>query len=93
MAEPKLEDVLDQAATWGARRVVVQPHLLFGGVLMDRIRDVVARQAERYPRIEWLLCEHLGASPHVARAVIDRATAMFSVRSVEHHGASPASDH
>jgi len=75
MAEPKLEDVLDQAATWGSRRVVVQPHLLFGGVLLDRIRDRVARHAERHPRIEWLLSEHLGPSPHLARAVISRATA------------------
>ena len=39
MAEPSLEDVLDAAAGWSARRVVVQPHLLFGGVLLDRIRD------------------------------------------------------
>jgi sirohydrochlorin cobaltochelatase len=75
MAEPKLQEVLDQAATWGVRRVVVQPHLLFGGVLLDRIRDLVARQAQLHPRIEWLLTEHLGPAPHVARAVISRAMA------------------
>jgi sirohydrochlorin ferrochelatase len=75
MAEPKLDDVLDQAATWGMRRIVVQPHLLFGGVLLDRIRARVARRAEHHPRIEWLVSEHLGPSPHVARAVVARATA------------------
>ncbi len=83
MAEPKLEDVLDQAAEWGARRVVVQPHLLFGGVLLDRIRDVVARQAERHPRIEWLLSEHLGPAPHVARAIIARAAVALGSAAIE----------
>ena len=78
MAEPKLEDVLDQAAEWGAPRVVVQPHLLFGGVLLDRIRDVVARHAECHPGIEWLLSEHLGPAPHVARAIMARTTAALA---------------
>jgi sirohydrochlorin ferrochelatase len=77
LAEPSLEDVLDQAAEWGARRVVVQPHLLFGGVLLDRIQDVVTRQTERHPCIEWLLSEHLGPAPHVARAIIARATTVL----------------
>ena len=83
MAEPKLEDVLDQAAEWGARRVVVQPHLLFGGVLLDRIRDVVARRAERHPRIEWLLSEHLGPAPHVARAIFARAAVALGSAAIE----------
>ncbi len=73
MAEPKLQQVLDEAAGWGVRRVVVQPHLLFGGVLLERIRDVVARQAQSHPRIEWLLTEHLGPSRLLARALAARA--------------------
>jgi sirohydrochlorin ferrochelatase len=53
--------------------VVVQPHLLFGGVLLERIRNVVERQAQCHPRIEWLLTDHLGPSPLVARAIAARA--------------------
>jgi sirohydrochlorin cobaltochelatase len=83
MAEPKLKDALDQAAEWGARRVVVQPHLLFGGVLLDRIRDLVARQAERHPGSEWLLSEHLSVSPHVARAILARAAAALGTAALE----------
>ncbi len=37
MAEPSLPKALDAVARSGVRRVVVQPHLLYGGALSERI--------------------------------------------------------
>jgi len=73
MAEPKLEAVLDAMAEGGARRVIVQPHLLFGGVLVDRIASAVARQAQRHPQTHWQVAAHLGCDPLLVDAIVGRA--------------------
>jgi sirohydrochlorin ferrochelatase len=73
MAEPRLEAVLAEARQWPVRRVVVQPHLLFGGVLLDRIRQQVADQAARAPEMEWICTAHLGPHPFLTSAIVDRA--------------------
>jgi sirohydrochlorin ferrochelatase len=53
--------------------VVVQPHLLFAGALVDRIATAVARLAGEYPETQWLVSAHLGPSELVADAIVDRA--------------------
>jgi sirohydrochlorin ferrochelatase len=73
MADPPLEKVLDEIAASAARQVVVQPHLLFGGILVDRIAVLVARYTAAHPRIQWLVTGHLGPSELAAKAIIDRA--------------------
>jgi sirohydrochlorin cobaltochelatase len=78
MAEPSLEDVLDAAASCGANRIVVQPHLLFDGVLSDRLKDTVDRYARRHPQAEWLVAAHLGASAPLAEAILDRASRVIA---------------
>jgi len=93
MAEPTLTSVLDalaQSANVVAaptdnttrpvkiRRVVVQPHLLFGGVLLDRIATVMREFAERRPDIEWVVAPHLGPDVRVAEAIVARAKAMLA---------------
>ena len=72
MAEPKLTEVLAAAAVSGARQIVVQPHLLFGGILLDRIRDRVADFAQRFPHVHWITTAHLGTAPRVAGAIVAR---------------------
>jgi sirohydrochlorin cobaltochelatase len=73
MAEPRLADVLEAAAASGARQIVVQPHLLFGGILLDRIGDRVDDFAQRFPHVRWITTAHLGPAPRVAEAVLARA--------------------
>ena len=75
MAEPGLTEVLDEAAASGARRIVVQPHLLFGGVLLERISQTVEQYASRFPRQEWIATSHLGPTEWVAKAILARAMA------------------
>jgi sirohydrochlorin ferrochelatase len=73
MAEPRLTTVLDEAAACGPARVVVQPHLLFGGVLVERIAQTVASYAAMHPRVCWVTAQHLGPADLVAAAVLERA--------------------
>jgi len=73
MAEPRLEQVLEAAAGSDARTIVVAPHLLFGGVLVERIGEVVSACSARHPDREWRLAAHLGPDRLVARAVLARA--------------------
>ncbi|MEM6366166.1 MAG: sirohydrochlorin chelatase, partial [Planctomycetota bacterium] len=78
MAEPKLPDVLDQAAQQsanrpGASRVLVQPHLLFQGRLYDAIRSQVDQAAERHPDVEFAVGDYLGPVEEVAEALAARA--------------------
>lgn len=73
MAAPTLSAALSAAAISNPRRVVVQPHLLFGGVLLKRLTDVVGSVAEQHPRIEWCISPHLGADPLLVQALVARA--------------------
>jgi sirohydrochlorin cobaltochelatase len=75
MAEPTLQAGLKRAAESGACRIVVQPHLLFAGTLVDRIAREVERAAEQYPQAQWLCTAHLGPCEPLAHAVIERARA------------------
>ncbi len=78
MAEPVLSDALDAVARSGVQRVVVQPHLLFGGALSERIENIVARYAQKHSQVRWLTTACLGPSPLVAEALLQRACALLS---------------
>jgi len=73
MAAPPLADVLRAAASKNCCRVVVQPHLLFGGVLLTRLGDEVQALAAQHSRIEWCISPHLGADALLVEALLDRA--------------------
>jgi len=78
MTEPKLERALAVAAMLPFSQVVVQPHLLFAGELVERIRAAVDATAAAYPAKAWSLADHLGPSPRLVPAVLERATAGLS---------------
>lgn len=72
MARPTLAEGLTRAARRGASLIVVQPHLLFSGLLMDQVRRAVQATAAREPRFSWRLAEPLGPHPFLATAVAQR---------------------
>ena len=80
MAEPRLETVLDEVVGLPVRRIVVQPHLLFGGVLLERIAALVEKYARWHPNIQWVTPAHLGPSRLVAQAALDRAGLLHTKR-------------
>jgi sirohydrochlorin cobaltochelatase len=81
IAKPTLAEGLELAAKSKFRRIVVQPHLLFAGQVLDEIGQAVAghkaeggrRKAEGFDSQEWILAPQLGPSPLVAEAVLDIA--------------------
>lgn len=72
MAEPSLARGLDFVATTSYSQIVVQPHLLFRGELLERIG---AAQHARHQMGEkrWLLAEHLGVHDFLVDAVLEIA--------------------
>jgi sirohydrochlorin cobaltochelatase len=74
MAEPTLDGALSAAAAGPHRRIIVQPHLLFGGVLVDRVRDVVAGRQAATPDKQWVSTDHLGPDDLLVEALVEAAS-------------------
>jgi sirohydrochlorin cobaltochelatase len=63
MAKPSLGEVLQSVAASNARRVVVQPHLLFAGQLLEDVERAVAEVAMQSSSKQWLIAARLGVHP------------------------------
>ncbi|MEX2173846.1 MAG: CbiX/SirB N-terminal domain-containing protein [Pirellulaceae bacterium] len=61
MAQPSVTAMLPRVAAAGYRRVIVQPHLLFHGELLETLRTDVRTVAAAHPQQEWLLSAHLSS--------------------------------
>jgi sirohydrochlorin cobaltochelatase len=75
-AQPSLESALPNASQSHFRRIIVQPHLLFTGQVLEEVRHAVSAAAASNsdPQTrEWILTQHLGPSPFVARAILEAA--------------------
>ncbi|MEZ6068749.1 MAG: sirohydrochlorin chelatase [Pirellulales bacterium] len=71
-AHPRFEQAVEEAGLARQHRVVVQPHLLFQGRLMQQLEvDVAAAQSRDRSR-KWLLCRHLGPDELIVDAVLAR---------------------
>lgn len=75
MAQPSLADALQAIPRNVYRRVVVQPHLLFDGLLLAELRETVEDFARARPDLECVLTERLRVSKLVADAVVQRVHA------------------
>ena len=84
MSEPLLPDCLEQIAAADLNRVVVQPHLLFGGQLQEKVTGIVEGVAKRYLATQWVVTRHLG--PH---ALLDAAIVGLVTRQLRSDGAEP----
>ena len=73
LAEPSLEQALVAIASLPYSRVIVQPHLLFLGELLDRVHRSIAATAAEQPRREWIVTCPLGGDPGLAQAILEIA--------------------
>jgi sirohydrochlorin ferrochelatase len=71
-ARPTLDEGLEIAAESRLKRIVVQPHLLFRGLVMKEIRTAVAHWQARESDVEWIVTAHLGPAQEVVEAVAAR---------------------
>lgn len=70
MAQPTLSEALELAAASGARQVIVQPHLLFAGEMLQSTTNSVIRAQQAHPGSAWSLAGILADDvlPPIARA-------------------------
>ena len=73
MAEPGFETTLNDAAQSRFREIIVQPHLLFQGNLLDRLQMTVNSYQSRSKPATWRIVPHLGPDRLLIEAIIDRA--------------------
>ncbi len=76
MTWPSLPEGLAMAATLAFPRVVVQPHLLFRGELLGRVKEATLAAAARHAEKEWILTGHLGPHELLVQALVERAGLM-----------------
>jgi sirohydrochlorin cobaltochelatase len=69
---PDLPTALDRAYTLGARRIVVAPHLLFPGVLSERIQNRTREWANDHPSATVTVAEVIGDCDDLAGLVLER---------------------
>ncbi len=66
---PNVEQSLQQLAASSCRIIVVQPHLLFEGELVEQLREQVAEYAQRNPHQRWLVTQTLGTDIALAETL------------------------
>ncbi len=67
VAKPTVREILEQAKDSPFRCIVIQPHLLFEGELMQTLREMRHQyQGEGFEK-RWLLAEPLGADGRLGR--------------------------
>ena len=73
VAEPTLEQVIEQLAAEQVERVVIVPMFLTrGNHLSNGIPHILDRMKEKYPNIQIDLTQHLGADPLLAEIIKNR---------------------
>ncbi len=76
MEQPTLAARLAEIPPSAFRRIVLQPHLLFPGVLVDRTRQTAEAARARFGATEIVITAPLGPHPLVAEAIADIVAAM-----------------
>lgn len=71
--KPSIDELLAEASVWECDTVVVQPHLLFEGELIEQLRVKVLQCQLRFPSKRWLIARTLGADPMLADVFLELA--------------------
>jgi sirohydrochlorin cobaltochelatase len=71
--QPDVDTLLEQAARWDCDTIIVQPHLLFEGELIEQLRGKVYEMQRDHPDRRWLIARTLGADPKLAEVFLELA--------------------
>lgn len=69
---PSLEEKLEILIVTGKRKIAIQPYLLFEGAIMDAITREVMTLQTRFPQVQLLLGQPLGATAELATLIVER---------------------
>jgi sirohydrochlorin cobaltochelatase len=72
ITHPRLEEGFRRARLYEPKRVIVLPHFLFTGVLVQKIYEVAAQQQALYPHAEITCLPEMGMHPQLFGLVRDR---------------------
>ncbi|WP_081957314.1 precorrin-3B C(17)-methyltransferase [Paenibacillus sp. FSL R7-0273] len=72
ITKPSLDEGLERCLALGARKIIVQPYLLFTGVLMQQFTERVTAFAAAHPGIEVELGSYIGNHPLLEDMLTDR---------------------
>lgn len=73
LAEPAFPEVVDRTVEKGADRIVVVPLLLFkGNHVYKDIPEMIAHAKSKYPRIDFVYANNIGADERIALIAADR---------------------
>ena len=75
---PNIDGLLEEASTWECDTVLVQPHLLFEGELIEQLRSKVLQYRIRSKNQQWLIARTLGADPKLADVFLELAHEQLS---------------
>lgn len=76
LTEPTLERAIPLAASLPFRRIVVLPHLLFQGELLDRVVAATRLAGRKHPDREWIVASHLGPHELLVQAIVQIGAAI-----------------
>ncbi|MDG2223165.1 MAG: sirohydrochlorin chelatase [Rubripirellula sp.] len=84
MAKPSLPEVLDRlASTSRFNQIVIYPHLLFQGRLLEAIERQIQEAGMRHPGIGFMAAKHLGPDPSIAEAIRMRILQASAITAAE----------
>jgi len=71
--EPSLPQAIEQAVGAGAEKIVVMPYFLYmGNHVSEDIPGELDGMRAKYPAVEMVMTDHLGAHPKLAEIVLER---------------------
>jgi sirohydrochlorin cobaltochelatase len=76
--QPNIDALFDLAAATACDTILVQPHLLFEGELLDQLRAKFRERMERHAPQRWLLARALGADLGLAKVFLEMASEIGS---------------
>jgi len=69
LAPPTVEEGIERCVKLGHSHIVILPHYLFTGRLLDRVHESVHRARSLLPKYTLVVAEHLGPDPTLASAI------------------------
>lgn len=78
MARPSLDERIAELEQSRYRRIVVQPHILFQGDLLERVQTRIRVAAESDRQRTWYLAEHLGPEDELLDTILARGAEVLT---------------
>ena len=72
ITHPRMDQGFARIQTWASQRVVVLPHFLFTGVLMEKIRTSIQSYQQQDPQIQLQMLNEIGMDPILFELVRQR---------------------